>query len=268
MTCDISFYITRSLRTVEQYIIYLECLESIRKSYGSNIPIIVIRDNESLDLTANGLREVDDDYVYLIDSEWQGAAESLRYYYFWKVCTDRNTYSHIPATFYAICMHDSMFIHTPIHMDHVDKYGYQDLWTAKKDWNIPKDELAMIDLVPKNKHKLQSLYKTNNWHTSFGACAVITIDFLFNVQESFGILSDQFLSQIKTHEHRVALERVWGLMFAAINYNPLTVYGDINVYHGWMVQRFKLDKDFYFKFYDQHREYYLNFPIIKCWVGR
>ena len=82
------------------------------------------------------------------------------------------------------------------------------------------------------------------------------------------MFTSEFLNKIKTHEQRVALERIWGLMFACINFNPYTVYGDINTYHGWMVQRFKLKKDFYYKFYNENREYYANFPIIKCWCGR
>ena len=120
----------------------------------------------------------------------------------------------------------------------------------------------MIKLIPKNNDILMKVYCDNSkWHTNFGVCSVVTYDFICRVNDLFNVFTSEFLSAIKTHEQRVALERIWGLMFACVNYNPNTVYG-------WMVQRFKLDKDFYYKFYCDHKEYYNNFPIIKCWVGR
>ena len=45
---SIAFYLTRSVRTIEHYLIYIECIESIKNTYP-NAPIIVIRDNETLD---------------------------------------------------------------------------------------------------------------------------------------------------------------------------------------------------------------------------
>lgn len=265
---SLAFYITRSVRTPEHYLIYMDCIESIRNTYH-NVPIIVIRDNEHFNFNEYNIVEKDGNNIYFIDSEFPGAAESLRFYYYWKINTFRNHYGHIPATKYAICMHESMFINTPIKLNHVDKYGYEDLFTALPGWNIPKDELAMIAKIPKNNDILRKTYPNNSlWHTNFGVCSVVTYEFLCKVNNMFNVFIPEFLSNIKTHEERVALERIWGLMFACINYNPNTVYGDINVYHGWMVQRFKLGKDFYYKFYADHKEYYNNFPIIKCWVGR
>ena len=44
---SIAFYLTRSVRTIEHYLIYIECIESIKNTYP-NAPIIVIRDNETL----------------------------------------------------------------------------------------------------------------------------------------------------------------------------------------------------------------------------
>lgn len=265
---SIAFYITRSARNIEHYLIYIECIESIKNTYPE-APIIVIRDNESLNFKKLEIEEKDWDNIYYIDSEFPGAAESLRFYYYWKINTQRDLYSHIPATKYAICMHESMFIHSPINLNHVDKYGYEDLFTAVPEWNIPKDEYEIIELIPKNKDILLQTYKDNSkWHTNFGVCSVVTYDFICKVNNYFDIFNPSFLSSIKTHSQRVALERIWGLMFACINYNSNTVYGDINVYHGWLVQRFKLNKDFYYKFYYEHKEYYNNFPIIKCWVGR
>lgn len=265
---SIAFYITRSARNEEHYLIYLDCIDAIHKSYP-DAPIIVIRDNETFDFAKYDIVETDNNGVYFLDSDFPGAAESLRFYYYWKVNTDRQTYSYIPATKYAVCMHESMFLQTQIRLDHVDKYGYEDFFTAKPEWNIPKDELAMIELVPKNKDILNKVYPDNNlWHTNFGACSVVTYDFLRKVEQQFDIFNPLFLSSIKTYEQRVALERIWGLMFACVNYNPYTVWGDINVYHSWMVQRFKLNKDFYYKFYNDNREYFLNWPIIKCWCAR
>lgn len=265
---SIAFYLTRSARTIEHYLIYIDCIESIQNTYPE-APIIVIRDNESLDFKALDINEKDENNIFYIDSEYNGAAESLRFYYYWKINTFRDLYSHIPATDYAICMHESMFIHTRINLNHVDKYGYEDFFTALSTWNIPKDELGMIKLIPKNNDILMKVYCDNSkWHTNFGVCSVVTYDFICKVNDLFNVFTSEFLSAIKTHDQRVALERIWGLMFACVNYNPNTVYGDINVYHGWMVQRFKLDKDFYYKFYCDHKEYYNNFPIIKCWVGR
>ena len=264
---SISFYITRSVRNEEHLLIFLECIESIQKVYPDS-PIIVIKDNETFNFTEYGIEDKDENNIYYINSEFNGAAESLRFYYYWKVCTDRVKYSYIPATNYAICMHESMFIHSKIILDHVNKYGYEDLFTARKDWNIPDDELAIIDIIPKNNDILEVEYFKDNWHTNFGVCSVVTFEFLNRVNEKFNVFTSEFLNKIKTHEQRVALERIWGLMFACINFNPYTVYGDINTYHGWMVQRFKLKKDFYYKFYNENREYYANFPIIKCWCGR
>ena len=265
---SIAFYLTRSVRTIEHYLIYIECIECIKKTYP-NAPIIVIRDNETLDFKYLEIDEHDGDNIYYIDSEFNGAAESLRFYYYWKINTFRDQYGYIPATDYAICMHESMFIQTPIKLNHVDKYGYEDFFTAVPAWNIPEDELAMIDIVPKNNEILKKTYYDNSkWHTNFGACSVVTYDFICKVNNQFNIFTEEFLSAIKTHKQRVALERIWGLMFACINYNVNTIYGDINVYHGWMVQRFKLNKDFNYEFYYKHKEYYNNFPIIKCWVGR
>lgn len=265
---SIAFYLTRSARTIEHYLIYIDCIESIKNTYPE-APIIVIRDNESLDFKALDINEKDENNIFYIDSEYKGAAESLRFYYYWKVNTFRDLYPHIPATDYAICMHESMFIHSRINLNHINKYGYEDLFTALSSWNIPKDELAMIKLIPKNNDILNKVYCDNSkWHTNFGVCSVVTYDFICKVNDLFNVFTGEFLSAIKTHDQRVALERIWGLMFACVNYNPNTVYGDINIYHGWMVQRFKLDKDFYYKFYCDHKEYYNNFPIIKCWVGR
>ena len=272
---SIAFYLTRSVRTQEHYLVFLECLEAINKSYP-NVPIIVIRDNEHFNFAEYNINENDPqcykdivkNNIYFIDSEFQGVAETLRLYYYWKVCTDRDKYSHIPATHYAICMHDSMFIHTQIILDHCNKYGYEDFFTARQSWNIPEDEKAIIDIIPKNRELLHETYKTDNWHTNFGVNVVLTFEFLNKVNKMFDVFNPEFLSQIHTHEQRVALERIWGLMFACCNYNPNTVYGDINTYHGWQVQRFKMNKDFYYKFYVEHKEYYVNFPIIKVWCNR
>lgn len=263
----ISFYITRSARTEEHYLIYLDCIDAIHKTYPG-VPIIVIRDNETFDFAKYDITETDGDNIYFIDSEFKGVAESLRLYYYWKVCTDRNKYSYIPATHYAVCMHDSMFIHTPIILDHCNKYGYEDFFTARRSWNIPADEQAIIDIIPKNQDILRQVYETDRWHTNFGVNVVLTYEFLCKVNDMFDVFNPDFLTKIHTHEQRVALERIWGLMFACCNYNEYTVYGDINTYHGWQVQRYTLNKDFYYKFYNDHREYYVNFPIIKVWCNR
>ena len=71
---SIAFYLTRSVRTIEHYLIYIECIESIKNTYP-NAPIIVIRDNETLDFKYLEIDEHDGDNIYYIDSEFNGAAE-------------------------------------------------------------------------------------------------------------------------------------------------------------------------------------------------
>ena len=52
----ISFYITRSARTEEHYLIYLDCIDAIHKTYPG-VPIIVIRDNETFDFAKYDINE-------------------------------------------------------------------------------------------------------------------------------------------------------------------------------------------------------------------
>ena len=161
------FIFTRCVKTIKDNKIWVNCYNNIRKFY--NEQIIIINDNCNKDLIVDMKLK----NTQIIDSEFNGSAEILPYYYFYKLKPFNK----------AVILHDSMIVNN-------DSYELTDvifLWHFSKDKNhFIKEEKELILLC--NNNNIIELYDSKEWVGSLGATSFITYDFVKLLQDTFKFL--------------------------------------------------------------------------------
>jgi hypothetical protein len=139
--------------------------------------------------------------VNIIHSDFPGSGEILPYYYLY----------HRKLGKKAVILHDSMFIQKPIPLESVNDYKF--LWNFKCPIQIDDVEENFHNAVFKleKRDELYDIFHDfNTWYGCFGASMVITLDFIYKLQENTQFLN--ILPDINTRKRRSMFERFIGIV--------------------------------------------------------
>jgi len=188
------FIFTRCVKTIKDNTIWVNCYNSIRKFYSEQI--IIINDNCNKDV----IIDIELINTQVIDSEFNGSAEILPYYYFYKLKPFDK----------AVILHDSMMVNNIFDYNNYKLTDVIFLWHFSKDKNhFIKEEKELLLLC--NSNDIIELYDTKDWVGSLGATSFITYDFVKLLQDTFNFLKYVNYLNIK-REYRHSFERAFAVL--------------------------------------------------------
>jgi len=188
------FIFTRCVKKEEDNKIWITCYNNIRKVYSE--PILIISDNCNKDLIEN----ISLQNTMVIDSEFNGSAEVLPYYYFYKLRPFNK----------AVIIHDSMIVHKKFDYDNYDLKDVIFLWHFEKDKIHFADEEREL-LMLTNNDDIIRLYDSHKWAGSLGGTSFITYDFVKLLQDKFNFLEYVHYLCIR-REYRHSFERAFAVL--------------------------------------------------------
>ena len=218
-----------------------ECYTCIRRFHTE--PILIIDDGSQKEWMVENLALVNTTVVY--DEGHRGAAELLPYYYF-----------HQKKPFEkAVILHDSVFLQQPFQMTQ-DALTY--LWTYPHHWD---DELyplihPMLEVLPHAQELMQLYWNKSAWNGPFGLMSMISWNTLHDIQQRYQ-LWERLLPMIQTRAHRMALERVMGVLCCHHQRgNQPARWGIIHSYMRWGTT------------FLEYLSQALPLPLVKVWSSR
>ena len=257
MDKDISIYITSHIENQIQLLMLKTAIEYAHKYYP-NSEIIIIDDNSKINIPMDELRSCHP-YLCYIKSEFPGAGELLRLYYYLKY----------GKTKWAICVHDSQFINSKF--DIPKDFPFQFLFTAKHIYDTPLEELNLVSHI--NDKNLTLFYhkEKTSWKVAFGAQCIVKKEFLEKIDKKLPGFFNNFIPSIKSRVDRMCCERIISVVFNYINKKPNKKYmfGDIFSYARKMTGK-KDGWGYTFEEFlqEKNNKRWDSIPTIKVWVGR
>lgn len=233
MEDDLGFIMTRCVKDKKADKYWQLCYDCIRTYYPEN-KIVIIDDNSD----DNFLSKKELYKTNIIQSEFPGRGELLRYYYYSK-------YKFFDT---AVILHDSVFINTHIDFK-TDTYRF--LWHFKHYWDNVDNETKIIQSLG-NETLLRFYNSKSKWVGCFGGMCVIKYDYLQFINDKYDLT--RLLDHIKTRDDRCAFERVIACMLQ-LHGKQQSMFGEIHLYMKWGTPYEEINN-------------YKHLPIIKCWVGR
>jgi hypothetical protein len=236
------FIIIRHVNNKLSDFYWKECYTCIRKFHEE--PIIIIDDNSNKNFLIENLALVNTTVIY--DTEHKGAAELLPYYYF----------HHDHPFDKAIILHDSVFLQQRLDIT-CDTVKY--LWTYQHLWDNEIYHVihSLLENLP-HAHSLMSLFWYKSaWNGPFGMMSVISWNYINEINHKYD-LWNSLLPKISTREHRMALERILGLIFC--QHSGRLIDTEMDTIHSYM--RWGTT------FLEYLKSGEVSLPLIKVWSGR
>jgi len=194
---SLGFIILRHVNSEATNKLWIECYDAIREFYPFH-KILIIDDNSNYEFI---YRTKVLSNTLLIQSEFEGRAELLPYYYYLQhKLFDR-----------AVILHDSVFIKQMIHFGEENTF----LWQFNHEWDDCYDEQLLINNL-QNKDVVKKFYKSNHlWNGCFGVMSVISYDFLCEMNNLFNFCN--LIEFVRNRHDRMTLERVFAVLFTLCN---------------------------------------------------
>lgn len=254
-----TIYITRHMNSDITSRYWIHNYHCIRRIY-SNVNIVVIDDNSDSRYLTNDNNFSDITFIYVNQdsmNNYIGRGELLPFHAFY----------HDSPTKYAIFIHDSIFIHKPIHT-YIYEDDYIPLWSFKSlNWYRHLYENT-IDILSKFKNgkELVKIYKNPNiWEGSFGCMCVVSKHYVDLLNTKFDLFKIG-MENICNRDDRMVLERILPIFFHYLHgYNPETIFDDI---HSWALTNISKMWDLSWKEYIRNESKFQQVPLIKIWSGR
>jgi hypothetical protein len=238
---EFGFIILRHVNNVLTNNYWIGCYACIRKFYPDH-PIIIIDDNSEYNFVNN----IPLNNATIIQSEYKQRGELLPYVYFLK-----NAW--FPK---AVILHDSVFIQKHIDFHEINNCS---LWHFQSnESSLIKEETHLISKC-RNTDELLAEYNKREWQGCFGGMAVVSHDFVSQIETNYGIFSS-LIPHIQLRRDRQCLERILGLAFYMMNQRNYSIFGDITKYCKWGYP--------YKSYVADKKNLRIILPIIKCWTGR
>ncbi len=251
----LGFIMLRHVNKPETNQYWIEAYERIRRLYPDS-KIVIIDDHSRVEYIQNPGNLLN---CEIVESRLpQGRGEILPFYY----------YYHNKYFDKAIILHDSIFLQK--RMNDVGVRSIQTvqfLWNIDHVWNVPVNEIALIENTAiNNKEDIKARYRNmDSWLGCFGTCCVITHRFLKMIMDKYNM--ESFTDTIDSREARCSFERIFGLICCMedplLRFVP-SIYGHIQEY---------MDRELYYRLrfeeYMKNRGYFEeSYPIVKVWSGR
>jgi len=219
---------------------------SIRKIYP-DVKILIIDDHSPF-INKDKFETINCDIVI---SEIPAKAEVLPYYYLHRKKIAKK----------VIIIHDSVFINKKIDVTNTDTY--RPLWKFKHKWDLDVDTSNFIKKLNYGDELLDFYYKKTKWDGIFGAMSIMTWDFIDKIDKKFNFLK-VLLSCVENREHRMCFERILGCVCTYMGSRKEPVYGDIHNYLKSINKKWGIN----YKNFNQNRQKFKKFPIVKVWTLR
>ena len=245
------FVVLRNLKTTNDNNLWISCYNSIRKFYKNKI--IIIDDNSQIN-TING-KLVNTEVIY---SEWNGAGESLPYYYFlqnkWADC--------------MIFLHDSMCMYRRFTDDELENdIAFHWHFSHKDNANDNNTRKIKMHLALLPSKELQEYATDNNaWQGCFGAASIISYDVVKELEDKYKIFSTLVMN-LRSRKDRQSFERIFGIVMyyeKKVDNSNCSNFGDIMKYPN----AFEAHNDTVEKADNNIKQTNYNTAIMKMWRGR
>ena len=232
------FIITRHVNSDKTNLLWMECIQKIRKYYPTH-PIVVIDDNSDETFVTKVLNIPK---CIFIKSEFPKRGELLPYYYLLK----NKWFSK------AVILHDSVFLQQ--HIPRFDIVSNARIWSFNPFYENYDDEQKLLGALTNNEALLDLHTKKKFWGM-FGVMSVISLDFLTELQTKYNFLN--LIPLITDRHSRMCLERVMGVLFSAEKVDTV-LFGTIHAYCKWGAT------------FEEYKKKQVNLqrPLIKVWSGR
>ena len=230
------FILTRHVNSQKTNLLWLECVQQIRKFYPTSL--IVIIDDSSLE---DFVSKVHIRNCVLIRSEYPKRGELLPYYYLHK-------YKWFTKAF---ILHDSVFLQNRLPQLEPDENTR--LWSFPAFYETFEREKHFLGLCKNNELLLEN-HATKNFKGMFGCMSAISLSFLEHLETKYNFLN--LIHHVYDRNARMCLERVMGVLFSTEN-NDDAMFGSIFAYCKWGIT-----------FEDYKRKKAPPRPIVKVWNGR
>lgn len=190
------FVILTHIKDDNSRLLWKRSYESIRKFYPTQ-PIVIIDDNSPQPASIEGLIN-----ICMIQGKYPGAGELLPYIYFLKYQWAEK----------MIFLHDSMFLIRPFTAQELENSVKFHWHFSDHRWDNPtliKELLTHLD----HGEELISFCQMSDWMGCFGVASMINIGVLQELEAKYSFTS-RLRNFVHTRDHRMALERVFGIMLA------------------------------------------------------
>ena len=254
-----TIYITRHMDGDITSRYWIHNYHCIRRIY-SNVNIIIIDDNSNPEYLVNDGNFSDITFQYINETSMNnfiGCGELLPFYMFYKN----------PPTTYALFIHDSLFIHKPIHK-FIFESDYISLWSFKSlNW-YRQLYANSINILSKfnNGNKLIEIYKQHNvWEGNFGCMCIVSKYYIELLNSKFNFF-EVSIKNIHNRYDRMVLERIIPICYKYLHdENPPTIFDDI---HSWALTNISKMWDLSWKEYIKNESKFQEIPLIKIRSGR
>ena len=195
--------------------------ELIRNLY-KKVKIIIIDDNSNPEFIKDDNLYRDIEFIYTKGTNMVARGELLPIYYHY--------YNN--KTPYALMIHDSVFIHKPIH-----EYIYKDDFISLWDFNsinyyqlLEKRTNELMTVVNKSS-KLADIWKCRLlWEGVFGTMGIVSYEYLHKLHKEFNF--GMLYNEINNRTDRMVLERLMAIFYFCIhNKTPNSILGNIHIFN-------------------------------------
>lgn len=256
---NFTIYITRHVNSPVTSNYWVHSYHSIRFLYP-NINIHIIDDNSNQEFIKDDGNFKDITFHYINENnmkDYIGRGELLPFIIF----------NNNPETKYALFIHDSIFIHKPIH-DLLYEDDFYSFWSFKSlCWyrELYSKTITFLSKF-KNNSQLNSIYKSYDmWEGTFGGICVVSSPYIELLNKKYNFIN-VCIENIKCRNDRMVLERILSILYFDLRKeSPKTIFSDI---HSWSLINLKKIWNLSWKDYMTNEKFYKNIPIIKVWSGR
>ena len=229
------------------------CYQKLRALYP-NIKVVVVDDNSLDQYTVYDSTYQDVTFYYSQNEasvefdtkELTKRGELLPFYYYY-------TYG---TTKYALFLHDSVFINSPIN-DFIYETDYLALWNFQKHASSEKYCTEVLE-------SFDGLAMEEEWAGVFGGMSVISRDYIEELNSTFDFLLI-LLYEINERKKRMTLERLLGICYFTMRGKAQkALFGDIHCNCAATNMNWGLT----WEMYQELGHSLQNMPIVKVWSGR
>lgn len=231
------FILTRHVRSAQTNQYWLECVRKIRRFYPHQL-VVVIDDNSDPQYVTN---EAFSNCIVL-KSEFPKRGELLPYYYL-------NKYKFFEK---AVILHDSVFVQEAFNFNAVENLP---LWHFTHPLYENEAQEQSLLRVLENNEVLLKVHSERAFRGAFGVMSVVTLEFAARLEAKYKI--SKLLHYVNSRPLRMALERVFGVLFTVENPGAVSIFGSIHDFCPWGVT---------FLQYAQKKT--ARKAVVKVWSGR
>lgn len=217
---NLSFFITRKVRNINDNFIWIECIKQIRTFYKYE-PIFIIDDSNDTNIILK-LEDIKDFPIFNInilntdeDLQIKGSGEFASFYYYHKIKVSKK----------AIFIQDNFFLLKPFNEDIINQSDIRFLFGFIDKKELFKSLSNNLILDFNEGDKIIDYKYRYNWVSCYGVSCIISLEYLLYLEQryNFFIISSNINNKIM----REVFERIFGLLitYDKKSFNNISIFG-------------------------------------------